>query len=213
VAIQHTHVAPTTDTEQILADALAGVLRLEQVSVDSHFFDDLGADSLLMAQFCARVRKRTDLPPVSMRDVYLHPTIRSLAIGLADDAPTSAGSATPPSDERPVRATTAQYVLCGSLQLLLFLGLSYLAASLMIQDYEWTTSGGPGFVGTYLRALLFGCMSFLVLCAVPIVAKWVLIGRWKSQEFPVWSLAYVRFWLVKTLIRSNPMALFVGSPL
>ena len=29
-------------------------------------FDDLGADSMLMARFCARVRKRADLPPVSI---------------------------------------------------------------------------------------------------------------------------------------------------
>ena len=28
---------------------------VERVSVDSHFFDDLGADSMVMAQFCARV--------------------------------------------------------------------------------------------------------------------------------------------------------------
>ena len=37
---------------------LAGVMKIEQVPVDSHFFDDLGADSLVMAKFCARVRKR-----------------------------------------------------------------------------------------------------------------------------------------------------------
>ncbi|MGH3888737.1 MAG: Pls/PosA family non-ribosomal peptide synthetase, partial [Pseudonocardiaceae bacterium] len=36
---------------------------------------------------------------------------------------------------------------------------------------------------------------------------------WKPQEIPLWSLAYVRFWLVKILIRSSPMVLFVGSPL
>src|SRR5205823_9570151 len=30
----------------------------------------------------------------------------------------------------------------------------------------------------------------------------------------IWSLAYVRFWIVKTLIRSNPgVYLFIGSPL
>ena len=57
----------------------------EHVSVDSNFFDDLGADSMLMARFCARVRKRDDLPSVSMQDVYQHPTIRSLAAALADD--------------------------------------------------------------------------------------------------------------------------------
>ena len=26
-------------------------------------------------------------------------------------------------------------------------------------------------------------------------------------------MAYLRFWLVKTLVQRNPMALFVGSPL
>ena len=62
---------------------LADVVRIERVSVDSHFFDDLGADSLVMAHFCARVRKRADLPSVSMKDIYQHPTISSLATALA----------------------------------------------------------------------------------------------------------------------------------
>ena len=77
----------TTGTEIILAGVLADVLKVDRVSVDSHFFDELGADSLVMAHFCARVRKRGDLPPVSMKDVYAHPTIRSLAEALADVAP------------------------------------------------------------------------------------------------------------------------------
>jgi non-ribosomal peptide synthetase-like protein len=206
------YVDPATGTERFLADALASALRLEQVSVDAHFFDDLGADSLLMAQFCARVRKQADLPPVSMTEVYLHPTIRSLATALADQAPGPAGSVIPPSPAAPVRATTAQYLLCGSLQLLVFLGLSYLSALLLVLGYEWTTAG-TGLIGAYLRAVLFGGVAFLAACALPIVAKWVLVGRWKSQEFPVWSLTYLRFWLVKTLVRANPMVLFVGSPL
>ena len=52
-----------------------------------------------------------------------------------------------------------------------------------------------------------------MLCALPILAKWILIGRWKPQQIRIWSLAYVRFWVVKTLIRSNPLVLFIGSPL
>jgi Phosphopantetheine attachment site. len=41
---------------------LADVMKIEQVPFDSHFFDDLGADSLVMAKFCARVRKREACP-------------------------------------------------------------------------------------------------------------------------------------------------------
>src|SRR6266853_6297204 len=76
--------------ESIFAEVLAGVLRVERVPADSHFFEELGADSLVMAHFCARVRKRGDLPPVSMKDVYAHPTIRSLAEALPDVAHASA---------------------------------------------------------------------------------------------------------------------------
>src|SRR5256884_1791858 len=79
--------AATTGAERIFAEVLADVLRVDRLSADSHFFDELGADSLVMAHFCARVRKRGNLPPVSMRDVYRHPTIRSLAAALADAAP------------------------------------------------------------------------------------------------------------------------------
>ena len=36
------------------------LLKLEQVSMDDHFFNDLGANSLLMARFCARIRERAE---------------------------------------------------------------------------------------------------------------------------------------------------------
>src|SRR5512135_2895512 len=92
---------PTSSTERALAEVLADVMRVEQMSVDSHFFHDLGADSMVMALFCARVRKRADLPSVSMKDIYRHPTIRSLTTVLADAAPTPADAAPTPVDAAP----------------------------------------------------------------------------------------------------------------
>lgn len=82
------YTGPTTEAEKNFAEVLADVVCVERVSVDSHYFDDLGANSLVMAHFCARVRKRADLPSVSMKDIYRNPTIRSLAAALADAAPT-----------------------------------------------------------------------------------------------------------------------------
>src|SRR5215470_11869740 len=77
----------SAECERLFAEVLADIVGVEQVPADSHFFDDLGADSMLMARFCARVRKRGDLPSVSMQDIYRNPTIRSLAAALADVAP------------------------------------------------------------------------------------------------------------------------------
>ncbi len=48
---------------------------------------------------------------------------------------------------------------------------------------------------------------------MPVAAKWLPVGRWRETGFPVRSLAYVRFRTVRALVRANPMALFVGSPL
>ena len=55
-----------TPIENKLAKVLADIVGIERVPVDSHFFDDLGADSMVMARFCARVRKQADLPAVSI---------------------------------------------------------------------------------------------------------------------------------------------------
>ncbi|WP_306482671.1 Pls/PosA family non-ribosomal peptide synthetase [Streptomyces sp. AS02] len=211
--------------ETTLAAVLAGVVRTEQVPVDGHFFNDLGADSLVMAHFCARVRKRADLPSVSMKDVYRHPTIRSLATALADappvhraepvgGAPAAEAFAPPPPAPVPARSSAGmrRYVLCGVLQCAAFLGYVYLLAFGTARGYGWI-SAGSGVLDVYLRSAVFGGAAFVVLCVLPVLAKWTLVGRWKPRHFPVWSLAYVRFWIVKTLVRSGPMVLFSGSPL
>jgi non-ribosomal peptide synthetase-like protein len=212
LATQHRHVGPSTAAERTLAGVLAAVLHLDRVSVDAHFFDDLGANSLLMARFCARVRERGNLPSVGMKDVYLHPTIERLAATLADPALGPAPWTPPASEPAVTRAPTSRYLLCGALQILAFLGSAYLGALVMVAGYGWI-SAGTGFKGLYLRSLAFGGGSFLVVSTAPVVAKWTLVGRWRPREIPVWSLGYVRFWLVKTLIRTSPFALFAGSPL
>jgi non-ribosomal peptide synthetase-like protein len=199
--------------ESVFAEVLADVLRVDRVSVDSHFFDELGADSLVMAHFCARVRKRGNLPSVSMKDVYAHPTIRSLAAALADVAPSSAKSSVAAPIELPTPTSTREYVLCGALQALFFLGYAYVAVFTAVQGFQWVSAASSA-VEVYLRLVSFSSAAFLVVCAVPIATKWLLIGRWKPQQIRLWSLAYVRFWIVKTLVRSNPGALlFTGTPL
>ena len=202
-----------TRAEGTLAEVLADVLHVDRVSVDSHFFDELGADSLVMAHFCARVRKRGDLPPVSMRDIYRHPTIRSLATALADVAPRPAQPPVSAAIEVPTPTSTREYIFCGTLQALFFLAYSYVAVVAIVAGYQWVSAGSSA-VEIYLRLTLASSAALLAISMVPIAAKWVLIGRWKPQQIRLWSLAYVRFWIVKTLVRSSPGArLFIGTPL
>src|SRR5207302_6144456 len=124
-AIESRRSAAATGTERIFAEVLADVLHVDRVSVDSHFFEELGADSLVMAHFCARVRKRGDLPSVSMKDIYGHPTIRRLAAALADAAPRPVQTSLSAAIEAATPTSTREYILCGALQAFFFLAYSY----------------------------------------------------------------------------------------
>ncbi|MDX6584457.1 MAG: hypothetical protein QOI10_3641, partial [Solirubrobacterales bacterium] len=201
------YVAPGTETEKILAADLAAVLGVDQVSVQSNFFQDLGANSLVMAQFSARVRQEAALPSISMRQIYQNPTIRSLAAAM--------GGATPSDRTRTgtvVRTSSAKYVATGIAQLMCFLVFSYVSALLIDAGFSWSVAGVTP-QNVFLRSGTFTIALFLAACLLPIPAKWLLIGRWKQREIKLWSLGYLRFWIVRTLMAVNPLLMFTGSPI
>ena len=207
-----------TDTEQQLAEVLAGVMKREQVGVTSNFFDDLGADSLVMAHFCAKLRKHENLPSVSIKEVYEHQTIRELAeaTATADRAAehlVESPSAQPESSlALPTPVGKWQYILCGITQFVTMLGYSFVLGFAIAQGFDWVVDG-VGNRSLYARSVVFGAAFFFGLSVVPIAAKWLLIGRWKPGQIRIWSLRYLRFWFVKFLLGQNPLGLFRGSPL
>ncbi|MFE4227318.1 Pls/PosA family non-ribosomal peptide synthetase [Arthrobacter sp. NPDC056886] len=209
--------APTTPAEETLAAQLGAVLSLDKVSTDAHFFNDLGADSLLMARYCARIRKETALPAAAMQDIYENPTVRQLAACLeARHNESVLRAALPETDAvlpEPMRPVSSlRYAMCGAIQLLAFFGYLMYAAWLIVFGYEWT-SAGTSPADMWLRSVGFGAAMFVILSVTPIIVKWVLVGRWKPGTIRIWSAAYLRFWTVKTVTRANPLVLFAGSPL
>ncbi|MEJ3654125.1 Pls/PosA family non-ribosomal peptide synthetase [Actinomycetes bacterium KLBMP 9759] len=242
---------------------LAEVLGVAEVSPTGNFFDDLGADSLLMARFCARVRTRPELPNVGIKDIYRTPTIAALAAAGAKSAGNGApvqgttgvisrtaviprvnpqsfrpnaqpfrprnplpgpsveleGAdaqtvmlAVPTRDQLPAPVGTFSYVLCGVMQLLFLIGYPALIAFAFAVGGEWVFAAVTP-LEVYVRSVEVAGAIFLGTSLLPILAKWLLVGRWKPTQFAVWSLRYYRFWLVKTLIRTSPLVRFAGSPL
>ncbi|UEM24898.1 amino acid adenylation domain-containing protein (plasmid) [Skermanella mucosa] len=208
VARSARYVAPGNDTEREIARILGDVLTVEQVSMDDHFFDDLGANSLLMARFCARVRERFDFSEVSMREVYLHPTLRELTAFLSTKVRRKQEAV---RDEPVHVASTADYVLCGFLQLAFYAVYSTALVVALVEGYGWV-SASDTLADSYVRSAAFAATAFVTLAALPVALKWLLVGRWREERIPIWSLGYFRFWIVKRLVQANPMVLFVGSP-
>ena len=174
---------PSSDTEHLLADALARDARAgRRCRWTRHFFDDLGANSLLMAQFSALVRKETST---------------RLAVHAGDVRPPDdpaagpagrrrrAGRRTPTETGTVVRASTAGYWLVGcacsccscsardptSASLLLVTGL----------QLGVRRTHGPRGVRS-VGGVRAG--RFVVACLLPIPVKWLLIGRLQAAGDP-----------------------------
>lgn len=203
-------VAPASELERAMAAALSVALKLDEVSVEDHFFDDMGANSLLMAQFCTRLRETGCVTDVSMRDTYQYPTIRTLAAHLE-----TASSAIDPADIEEVlpahKASTFAYVMTGIAQFAFYFAYALFGFWLMIEMFDFIFES-QSLVGVYLRSAGATVAVTLAFVAIPIALKWLLIGRWKADIFPVWSLKYYRFWVIKRVLALNPMAALAGTP-
>jgi non-ribosomal peptide synthetase-like protein len=214
------HSEPHSGTEKVLADTLAGVLGLDLVSAEADFFDELGASSLLMARFIAALPDGTT---ASMRDIYENRTVRRLALVVGGatggarqpDAAVAPGATPAPPESLPLGIPVGKprYVLCGALQLLAFAGLIGLLAFALDAGSAWLAAG-HGARDVIERAVVFGAALQAGLGLLPVAAKWLLIGRWKPGRITIWSLAYIRFWIVKSLVVASPLALLtIGTPL
>jgi non-ribosomal peptide synthetase-like protein len=199
-----------TDSERVLVQALRDLLKLERVSTEQNFFDDLGANSLVMARFCAKIRQLPGMSNASMRDIYLNPTIAR----LADHFDHAAIDGFVAQEREPFHVPSDfSYYGCGALQLLFFAAYGLFGVWVFDIGLEWTYAAAHDPIALYLRSVGFAAGSFAIFTATPVLAKWILVGRWTAQSFPIWSLRYFRFWTVKMVTRTAPVVMFTGTPI
>src|SRR4051812_2414242 len=169
------YVPPKTENERILHTALCELLRVDRVSTEHHFFDELGANSLLMARVCAALRKTPRMANVSMRDIYTNPTIARLADHL--DKVIDGFVATKPEPFHV--ASNLAYYTCGALQAAFYAAYALFGLWVLDTGYEWTVAAS-GALELYVRAAIFAAVSFVTLTGISIVAKWLLVGQFEK---------------------------------
>ncbi|MCW7537585.1 amino acid adenylation domain-containing protein [Aquabacterium sp. A7-Y] len=210
------YVAPQAGPEREIAAVLGELLGLEKVSAADDFFADLGAHSLLMAQAAARLRERLRQPALSMKDFYQHPTVRRLAAHLPADTPAApeppARDAAAAQRAADFQSTDPAYYACGFAQVGLALLFVFGHAFVLHEGWTWTLAAEDS-GSAYRRAVAVSVLWFGFAAALPVAVKWLWVGRWRSEEFPVWSARYLRLWAMRHLTRLSPMVVFAGSPL
>jgi non-ribosomal peptide synthetase-like protein len=204
------HAPPSTPTEHLLCHAISETLGLDEVSIDSDFFEDYGAHSLLMARFCAKVRQLGPALHVAMRDVYTNPTVRRLARAI--DAAKPLEAAEPEFTPEHIPSNLAYYG-CGGAQTGFYILFGALGVRFVQASLEWTYAVVDWPSALYARALVVVAAWFFGLNALAIAAKWLFLGRARAQVVQIWSFAYFRFWAAKQVVQLAPANAFVGTPL
>ena len=204
------HVAPRTELERRLVCAWEKVFAPQRVPVTADFFHDLGGHSLLAARLVSELRLDAAWRGVSILDVYEHPTVEKLAARLAQAE--TASSARPAFQ----RVSGLRHFLCGCSQagglyfVLGFFSLQWLAPYatytwMFEEEYErW-----EAIVGAF--GVLVALYPLLLLASIAL--KWIVIGRYRAGEHPLWGVYYFRFWLVNTIQSAIPVAYLAGTPL
>ncbi len=203
-------VPPATLTEAKLHDAWRQVFEPAPVSVTDDFFEDLGGHSLRAARMVSLARRDPALRAISIQDLYSAPTIRALATRLDEAAEAPARVETPFAPvsrrRRAICATAQTFAL---LPIFAFAGLQWMLPYL---TYTYV-SGTQG----RLVALLYGAGAFVVMppamILLSIAVKWIVIGRFKPGDYPLWGSYYFRWWLVRRFLSVIPTQFLAGTPM
>jgi non-ribosomal peptide synthetase-like protein len=215
-------IPPATELERQLAALWEGLFHTTPVSVADDFFMDLGGDSLIATSLIAQLATRHAIQ-VSLRDIYTHPTIGKLSAHIASTA------RTPPPDRHPdcvvaprrssrdvyEGTSRAQKCLCVALQAvssMCLYGLIAIApllmAAVVLSVFRQTRTPARG-------AVLFvgiAVVAYPLWLVLTIALKWLIVGRFRGGQIPLWGLSYCRFWLVRRLQALSGIDLLAGTP-
>jgi len=203
---------PQNPAEETLFAAIAALMPGQAVRREADFFADMGGHSLLAARLASKLRSDPRFAHVTVTEIYRLRRVGAIAELLATvkkERDEGTRDWTPASQVRRWRCGLAQGA-----------AVPVLIAVRMVQwlapffTYHYMT-GDPedslalaiaASVGAFLVATLF---EF----AFAICAKWLIAGRLKPGRYPLWGVAYFRWWLADRIVGAAPVYLLSGSSL
>lgn len=206
-------VAARTPTETMLLEVWKKYFEPQEVSVTDDFFD-LGGHSLVASMMVSELRKTGAAAQISVQDIYTCRSLEKLAAkisAIADDNEQLPKAKAEPTVR--LKVSGGMKALTSFLQLIsvfifFMIGSAGLMAPFVIRHFGSSTKA--------YDLLVYGVTGFSALffsiIILSIVAKWVLIGKFKAGRYPLWGWYYLRFWIVKKLIDLSPIGILSGTP-
>lgn len=202
---------PQTPMEAKLVAVWNEVFAPQTVGATDDFFADLGGHSLKAARVVSIARRDEALSSLSIQDLYAAPTVRALAERI-ESASREAAPKAPPFAHVPFFRRFA-CVIGQTLALpfiFAFAGAQWITPYIV---YTWLVSDDVPRV----EALLASGSTFLILPPITMLAgvavKWLILGRMKPGDYPLWGLQFFRWWLVRRLLGVLPTQFLAGTRL
>ena len=189
------------------------------ITTEDDFFMDLGGHSLLAASFSSWLRKEGGVSQASLKDIYTNRPLKN----LIHNWELSEAKAERDSHKEPDffhKIPSLRYWICGIAQgfsLLVIYGLfaaqifvPYLGYYYQLAKSE-TDKADTGWA--ILTALILFCLIAPAFSLLSVAMKWLLLGKIKEGDHPLWGGYYFRYWVVKSIQRLVPLQFMNGTPL
>jgi len=182
-----------------------------KIDLEQDFFTDLGGHSLLAAVFVSRLRNEAYLPKASLKDVYLHRPLKNLIIEWEKKSESKKKE-----KEKFNTVPLYRYYLCGFFQtiaLIVIFGLFAIQIFLPYLGYYYVEQDTGHLGYAIATSLCLFCLIPPFFSLISILTKWLIIGKMKEGDYPLWGAYYFKWWFAGTLQRLMPQQFLTGTPL
>jgi len=202
---------PETPAEEILFGALAALFPGQPILRQADFFTDLGGHSFFAARLASALRADPRFAHITVRDIYQQRRIGKIAEVLAN-APAPAGTEAEWTPPPAWKRWTCGMTQAAAMPALVALRMAQWLAPFF--TYHFFT-GDPG--DSVPRAIAASAGVFLLATLaeflIAIGGKWLIAGRLRAGDYPLWGVTYFRWWLADRLVEAAPAYLLSGSSL
>ena len=201
---------PQTATEAILLAAAQRVFPNQSIPFEADFFMDMGGHSLLAARFISYVRETASLASLTFQDVYSARTLRAMAERLDERVQATAKDLSFPFPSLQRR------FLCGLAQaavMPIILALTTAPWLGVFVAYQLFSGEEHNFFKETGALLVTYAVINLVTILVAIAGKWLVLGRTKPGNYPLWGVYFFRWWLAQRLVSMVHVKWFAGTPI
>jgi non-ribosomal peptide synthetase-like protein len=182
-----------------------------EIGLSMDFFTDLGGHSLLAAAFVSKLRRDANVPQASLKDIYLHRPLNKL-VEHWESKPVGETKQKKVFNEVP-RSTYIWCWIAQSFSLLFMYGLFAIQIFFPYLGYYYVAEETKNIAYAITTALCMFCFIPPLFAGFSVGMKWLVIGKMKEGDYPLWGSYYFRWWFVKTMQRLLPSQFLNGTPL